>query len=237
MGRGLYVETLVRGDLDRLWHLSQDAAAHTRWDLRFGLIEDLTATVGGGARAFRYSSGAGPVRIWGTGTTVGEHRRADGTRTSALRFASDHPLSPIRRGSGWWRYVPTGPGVRFLTGYDYTPSWGVAGAAVDRVLLRPLMGWATAWSFDRLRRWVEDGISPEQQLARAVADAGLRVAALTLGLRALRTGRAGRGAFLVLLSAVPLVPGAPRAARCLRRPPDLTGRTAPTTLATLPEPA
>lgn len=172
----------------------------------------------------------------GAPATVGEHRRPDGTRTSALRFASDHPLSPIRRGSGWWRYVPTGTGVRFPTGYDYTPSWGPAGATVDRLLVRPLMGWATAWSFDRLRRWVEHGTTPEEQLVRAVADVGLRTTALAVGVRALLRGRPLPGAVLVLLAAVPLVPGAPRAARCLRRPPDATGRTAPSTLDTLPEP-
>lgn len=237
MGRGLYVETLVKGDLDQLWHVTQDAGQHTRWDLRFGLIEDLPGPEGtdSGTRTFRYSCGAGPFRIVGTGTTVGERRRPDGTRTSALRFASHHPLSPIRRGSGWWRYVPTGTGTRFLTGYDYTPSWGAAGARLDQVLVRPLMGWATAWSFDRLRRWVEDGTTPEESLVRAVVDVGLRITALLVGVRALRRGRWRQG-LLVLLTAVPLVPGAPRAGRCLRRPPDVTARTAPATLDTLREP-
>lgn len=82
-------------------------AQHTRWDLRFGRIEHVVGPDGTdhGTRTFRYSSGVGPLRIVGTGTTVGERRRPDGTRTSALRFASDHPLSPIRRGSGWWSSV------------------------------------------------------------------------------------------------------------------------------------
>jgi hypothetical protein len=65
--------------------------------------------------------------------------------------------------------VPTEDGVRFLTQYDYEPRFGVAGRAVDGLLFRPLLGWATAWSFDRLRLWLEDGIPPERSrlLARA----------------------------------------------------------------------
>jgi hypothetical protein len=32
---------------------------------------------------------------------------------------------------------------------------------LDRILFHPLLGWATAWSFDRLRLWIEHGIPPE----------------------------------------------------------------------------
>jgi hypothetical protein len=35
MGRGIYVEVLIRSDLDTVWHYSQDPARHQRWDLRF----------------------------------------------------------------------------------------------------------------------------------------------------------------------------------------------------------
>jgi hypothetical protein len=31
-----------------------------------------------------------------------------------------------------------------------------------------LLGWATAWSFDRLRLWIEKGISPEASRDRAL---------------------------------------------------------------------
>ena len=77
--------------------------------------------------------------------------------------------SLIRSGSGYWRYEPTSGGVRFLTRYDYETRWGALGALVDRVLFRPLLGWATAWSFDRLRIWLEEGVEPERsrRLARA----------------------------------------------------------------------
>ena len=67
----------------------------------------------------------------------------------------------IKVGSGYWKYVPTGDGIRFFTWYDYEPRFGAAGRALDRFLFRPLLGWATAWSFDRLRLWIECGIPPE----------------------------------------------------------------------------
>ena len=77
-------------------------------------------------------------------------------RTSALRFGSESPISIIRAGSGYWKYVPTGDGIRFLTAYDYRTRFGIVGRLADRVAFRPLLGWATAWSFDRLRLWLEE---------------------------------------------------------------------------------
>jgi hypothetical protein len=48
------------------------------------------------------------------------------------------------------------------------------------------MGWATAWSFDRLRLWIEQGIDPalslHRSLAHAVARVGLAVVFLYQGL-------------------------------------------------------
>ncbi|MBC7763625.1 MAG: SRPBCC family protein, partial [Candidatus Saccharibacteria bacterium] len=35
------------------------------------------------------------------------------------------------------------------------------GRLLDRVMIRPLVGWMTAWSFDRLRIWAETGVEPE----------------------------------------------------------------------------
>jgi hypothetical protein len=104
--------------------------------------------------------------IAGTGVSIGEREGRDGARTSALRFATDDRLSPIRSGRGYWRYVPLDGGrTRFVTGYDYEPGWG----PLDLVV-RPLLGWATAWSFDRLRIWLERGDDPERwPLASALA--------------------------------------------------------------------
>lgn len=182
MPRPLYVETLVRGDLDRLWSLTQDPVEHVRWDLRFSRITP-TGRAPAGHETFEYALDLPGRTLTGTGTSVGERRRPDGTRTSALRFATADRLSLLRRGSGYWRYVPTADGVRFLTGYDYEPGWGRAGRVVDAVAFRPVLGWMTAWSFDRLRLWVERDQDPAASARRALADAGARLAALAVAAR------------------------------------------------------
>lgn len=87
-------------------------------------------------------------------------------RSSALKFWSAQPISLIESGSGYWQYVPTSSAIRFLTWYDYRVRWGRPGALIDRWLFRPLMGWATAWSFDALRLWLEQGIHPAQSMRR-----------------------------------------------------------------------
>lgn len=220
----LYVETLIRADLEQAWRLTQDPAQHQRWDLRFTRIEYLPDTV---PQRFRYAVTMFPgLTVSGTGVTAGQRVTADGSRTSALRFASTDPLSPIRDGAGYWRYVPTVDGVRFLTGYHYRPRWRMAD-----LVLRPLMGWATAWSFDRLRLWLEHGVPPETSLRWAVLDVGVR-AAVCVGLWRLA------GLSLALVTAVGLAltppsPVTPAARRCLRRPPDRPSRTAPVRLSTL----
>src|ERR1051325_8087873 len=108
MPRRIYVETLVRGRLTDLWELTQQPAEHERWDLRFHEI----SPVPDAPHRFRYAIRLPGLVLAGDGISVGERVRPDGTRTSALRFASKHPLSPIRSGSGYWRYVPEGSGVR-----------------------------------------------------------------------------------------------------------------------------
>jgi hypothetical protein len=35
-------------------------------------------------------------------------------------------------------------------------------------VFRPLIGWATAWSFDRLRLWLERGVDPERSTRQAL---------------------------------------------------------------------
>ncbi|MBO4253436.1 hypothetical protein, partial [Streptomyces griseorubiginosus] len=178
---GLYIEARIRADLDDLWTRTQDPAQHQRWDLRFTEITYLPRGEGEPQR-FRYATRVGPfLTVAGTGVSAGERERPDGTRTSALRFSSPHPLSLLAEGSGYWRYVPDGDGVRFLTGYDYRPRWGRLGTTADRLLFRPLMGWATAWSFDRLRLWLERGITPERALANWLAELAVRLMVLAVG--------------------------------------------------------
>jgi hypothetical protein len=66
----------------------------------------------------------------------------------------------IKVGSGYWKYLPEGDHIRFLTWYDYKVRFGLLGQLLDFVAFRPLIGWATAWSFDTLRLWLEKGIEP-----------------------------------------------------------------------------
>ncbi len=160
----LYVETVIRADLDRIWQLTQDTELHSRWDLRFSRIVP-TGTTSDGTNRFRYELHLPLHCITGTGISLGERRRADGTRTSALRFTTSDRLSPLGDGRGYWRYVPTPAGVRFLTGYDYRPGWG---RLADAAGIRRLLGWMTAWSFDRLRIWAETGQPPEEWPLRSV---------------------------------------------------------------------
>ena len=39
--KAIYVESLIRGPLERLWRLTQEPGLHQRWDLRFTSIEYL----------------------------------------------------------------------------------------------------------------------------------------------------------------------------------------------------
>ena len=203
--RGIYVELEIDAGLDAVWAATQDPVQHVRWDARFTRILPLVTT-DAGVTSFAYTRRIPFHTVEGNGTSIGESRRPDGTRTSALRFATPDPLSPIRAGRGYWRYVPTvSGGTRFITGYDYDPGWG---GMLDLVA-RPCLGWVTAWSFDRLRIWIERGEAPERWPLWS----------------ALLFWRSDR----------------PRARRCRREPVggsrrDDHLRTAPKTLASLPDP-
>jgi hypothetical protein len=155
--RQIFVETTIAADVERVWAATQDPTQHVRWDVRFTSITP-TAPDATGAVRFAYVRRTAVHDVHGTGISIGDRRGRDGARTSALRFATDDRLSPIRAGRGYWRYVPLPDGrTRFITGYDYDPGWG----PLDLVV-RPLLGWATAWSFDRLRIWLETGTAPER---------------------------------------------------------------------------
>ncbi|MEV0223304.1 hypothetical protein [Streptomyces sp. NPDC050704] len=248
---GLYIETRIRAGLDDIWARTQDPAHHQRWDLRFTEIDHLPRAEDE-PRHFRYATRVLPfLTVAGTGVSAGERERPDGTRTSALRFASPNPLSLLAEGSGYWRYVPDGDGVRFLTGYDYRPRWGRFGTATDRCLLRPLMGWATAWSFDRLRLWLERGITPERALRNWLTELTVRAVVLATAVAGLGVDSGGLfgplaplAAFLLpLISLValslalfaPPSPRTPAARRCLRTAPARA--RAPRLLTSLEQPS
>lgn len=165
MGRRIHVEILVRAPLEDLWRLTQTPELHERWDLRFSSIT--YGDVIDGAQRFRYATRiGGGLEVEGWGETRGTLDQ-DGSRTSALAFGSDDPRALIRKGSGFWKYTPEPDGVWFVTGYDYEPRWGHTGRVVD-LAFRPVLAWATAWSFDRLRLWLEQDIDPTLLAVRAL---------------------------------------------------------------------
>ena len=159
---GIYVEVLICGGADEIWRRTQIPDLHELWDLRFSAIDYLPRPSEQEPQRFRYSTRIGfGLRIDGEGESMGTREDATGLRTSALTFWSSDAKSLIEEGSGYWQYVPTATGVRFLTWYDYRTRFGAAGRLIDRLLFRRLIGWATAWSFDRLRLWIDRGVPPE----------------------------------------------------------------------------
>jgi hypothetical protein len=170
MPQGLYVELPIRTEMERLWQLTQDPALHQRWDLRFSTIRYLPRSDEKAPQQFLYETRIGfGLAIAGEGESTGTRIGTTGERTSALRFWSDDAKSLIRTGTGYWKYIPDGDGrIRFFTWYDYQTRFGMVGQFVDAVLLRPLLGWATAWSFDRLRLWIEDDVAPEAVLRSSI---------------------------------------------------------------------
>lgn len=156
---GIYVERFIRGDLERVWEQTQKPELHQPWDLRFTTIEYLPRASEAEPQRFKYTTRIGfGLQIHGEGESMGNRDASTGPRTSALKFWSDDPKSLIEEGSGYWQYIPTQGGVRFLTWYDYRTRFGALGRFFDKLLFRPLLGWATAWSFDRLGLQIEQGL-------------------------------------------------------------------------------
>ncbi|MCH8852095.1 MAG: DoxX-like family protein [Planctomycetes bacterium] len=154
----LTAETTIRDEDDKLWNLTQEPHQHARWDLRFTDISYLPKSEPDEVQRFAYVTKlAGRIKVEGWGETVAEREN----RGSRLRFGSDDWKSLIREGAGFWAYQKNANGVNFRTEYDYQVRYGLVGRIADRLLFRPLMQWATRWSFDRLRIWIEDGTTPE----------------------------------------------------------------------------
>jgi len=172
----IYVEIVVHAPMEALWTHTQTPALHERWDLRFSSVDYLPRSSEAEPQRFRYATRIGfGFQVAGEGESVGERDLANGSRSSALKFWSADPRSIIREGSGYWKYIPTQNGVRFLTRYDYRTRFGAAGALFDRVVFRPLIGWATAWSFDRLRLWLEAGVDPAHAMRQTFVHCVSRV--------------------------------------------------------------
>src|SRR5258708_36390860 len=162
---GIYVEIRIRGDIEEVWRQSQRPELHEPWDLRFTSIQYLPRASEAEPQRFNYTTRIGfGLQIVGQGESTGTREEAIGLRTSALKFWSADSKSLIEEGSGYWQYIPTEDGVRFLTWYDYRTRFGAIGRLLDKVLFRPLLGWATAWSFDRLRLQIDRGLDPKVAL-------------------------------------------------------------------------
>jgi hypothetical protein len=157
---GIYVEIDIHCSMDELWARTQTPQIHQQWDLRFTDIEYLPRPDPALPQLFLYNTRIGfGLNIAGEGESVGTHE-SNGSRTSALKFWSKDSKSLIREGSGYWQYIPIPGGIRFLTWYDYATRFGIVGRLLDAIAFRPMLGWATAWSFDRLRLWLEKNVDP-----------------------------------------------------------------------------
>lgn len=164
----IYIETRIHGSIDEIWEKTQTPDLHQQWDVRFSRISYLPKKVGE-PQLFTYATEVAP-RVWieGRGESLGDRERPDNSRWSGLKFWCDDKRSIIKKGAGYWKYIPTDDGVRFLTRFDYQPRWGFFGETIDRFIFRPIFGWATSWSFDRFRLWVEKGIDPARQRRQAI---------------------------------------------------------------------
>lgn len=162
----IYVEISIHSDMEKLWDATQRPDLHEQWDLRFSSITYLPKQENE-PQHFLYKTNIGfGLNIAGYGKSVGTFHAEDGSRTSSLHFGTDQPISIIRTGKGYWKYKPEQNSIKFLTQYDYKTSFGALGKFFDFLLFRPLMGWATALSFDVLKRWLEKGESPSAQYRR-----------------------------------------------------------------------
>jgi hypothetical protein len=174
---GIYVERLIRSDIEKVWAQTQSPDLHEPWDLRFTKIEYLPRPSEAEPQRFKYTTRIGfGLQIAGEGESTGNREENTGRRTSALKFWSNDSKSLIEEGSGYWQYIPTESGVRFLTWYDYRTRFGSLGRLFDRVAFRPLLGWATAWSFDRLRLQIEEGLDPKLVFRLSAINVCARVA-------------------------------------------------------------
>ncbi|QFG00009.1 hypothetical protein PB01_14895 [Psychrobacillus glaciei] len=164
--KAIYVETTINTEIEKLWDATQNPEQHEQWDLRFSSITYLPKEEHE-PQHFEYKTNIGlGLNIAGWGKSVGTFHAKDDSRTSSLHFGTDQAISIIREGKGYWKYKPEQNSIKFLTQYDYETNFGAIGRFFDHLIFRPLIGWATALSFDVLKRWLEKGESPSAQYSR-----------------------------------------------------------------------
>lgn len=164
----IYVQTEIRTSMEEIWEHTQNPDLHTEWDVRFTDISYLERQEDEPQR-FLYKTNIGfGLEIAGKGETAGEVRKETGERVSSLKFWTDHPLSLIRTGRGYWKYTPKDGRIEFETQYDYETNFGKIGRMIDSYIFRPVLGWATAWSFSSLKLWLEKGHHPRLTLQKTL---------------------------------------------------------------------
>lgn len=162
----IYVEVDIRAPINEAWNYTQNPKLHEQWDLRFTSITYIDKKSPEEPQRFTYETKVMPgISVSGWGESKGEHHKKDGTKTSSLHFGTPEKISPIAEGKGYWQYIPNDKGLTFLTQYDYDVRYGKLGKLFDAVF-RPVIGWATALSFDVLKRWLETGENPFSQYRR-----------------------------------------------------------------------
>ncbi|MGB8001705.1 MAG: DoxX-like family protein [Anaerobacillus sp.] len=163
----IYVELPIKATMDELWESTQTPVFHEQWDLRFSSIHYLPKYKDE-PRRFTYKTNIGfGCGIEGWGESNGSHNGKDGSKTSSLHFGTDQKISIIREGRGYWKYEPqNNDTITFLTQYNYQVNFGAIGQLIDKIIFRPVIGWATALSFDVLKRWIEKGEKPSSQYIR-----------------------------------------------------------------------
>lgn len=170
--RSIYVETPVRTTLETALHFTQSPRLLTQWDLRFTSIDYLLRSDPDLPQRFHYSRRTRlGVRFNGEGEIKDLVRHADDVWSYTVRFWSVNGKSFIRSGTSNWHYSVAGEQVYLGTDLDYDVRHGFIGELTDRLVMRPLLGWATAWSFDCLRLWLEEGIPPAVSFGRYVGHA------------------------------------------------------------------
>ncbi|PFA12176.1 hypothetical protein COA08_05845 [Bacillus cereus] len=164
----IYVATEMKTTMEKLWEYTQEPDLHTEWDARFTEISYLEKKEGE-PQKFLYKTNIGfGLEIAGEGESIGEVRKETGERMSSLKFWTDNQLSFIQIGRGYWKYTPNEEHIYFETQYDYDTRLGRIGNVIDSYVFRPLLGWATAWSFDALKLWLEKDLHPSMLIRRTM---------------------------------------------------------------------
>ncbi|QUW33325.1 DoxX-like family protein [Bacillus cereus] len=164
----IYVSAEMNTTMEKLWEYTQAPHIHTEWDARFTEISYLEKQEGE-PQKFLYKTKIGfGFEIAGEGESIGEIRKETGERISSLKFWTDNTLSLIQIGRGYWKYTPCKEHIHFETQYDYDTRYGRIGNVIDFYMFRPLLGWATAWSFDALKLWLEKGHHPRLLIRRTM---------------------------------------------------------------------